>query len=174
MLDPTSNYDFTTIVSSNNFPDIQPGHECYAVPNPPSNTTSGSNATLQLSYLSTFDTEKNQTFYACADITYIPLTSLTEHPLCFNVSVADTNSTNTTTSASNSSAGSSSSGSGLSGGQIAGIVVGSVAGAALIAAALFLLWSRHQRRVQRDKFVAVRMSDWTKSQKTVSSDTNHA
>lgn len=48
----------------------------------------------------------------------------------------------------------------MSGGQIAGIVVGCVAGAALAAVALFVLWTRYQRKVQRDKVVAVRMSDW--------------
>jgi hypothetical protein len=51
-------------------------------------------------------------------------------------------------------------------------VVGSVAGAAIIAAVLFLLWSRHQRRVQRDKVVAVRMGDWNgaQAQKSLSGD----
>jgi hypothetical protein len=64
------------------------------------------------------------------------------------------------------SSSSSSSSSGLSGGQIAGIVVGCVAGAALAAVALFVLWTRHQRRVQRDKVVAVRMGDWGDQGKT--------
>ncbi|KAJ5093323.1 hypothetical protein N7456_009184 [Penicillium angulare] len=163
--DPTSNIDFVTDVAGSNFPDLYPGHECYSVPNPPSNMTSGSNATLQLSYQSTFDTDTNQTYYACADITYVPLASFTTDVLCFNVSVTDTASTTTATSSSSSKS------SGLSGGQIAGIVVGSVVGAALIVGGLFLLWSRHQRKVQRDKVVAVRMGDWgNKAQKTVSAD----
>ncbi|CAG7931670.1 unnamed protein product [Penicillium olsonii] len=157
--DPTSNRDFTTLVSSSNFPDLDPGHECYAVPNPPSNITSGANATLQLSYLSTFDTEKNETFYACSDITYIPLASFTTNVLCFNVSES-TSSDLSDSSATPSSKASSGSSSGLSGGQIAGIVVGCVAGAALAAVALFVLWTRYQRKVQRDKVVAVRMGDW--------------
>lgn len=79
--------------------------------------------------------------------------------------MADTTSTATATSSSKSKSKSS----GLSGGQIAGIVVGSVVGAAVIAGGLFLLWSRHQRKVQRDKVVAVRMGDWgNNAQKTVS------
>jgi hypothetical protein len=141
-----------TLVSSSNFPELEPGHECYAVPNPPSNITTGANATLQLSYLSTFDTDTNSTYYACADIKYIPLASFTTNVLCFNVSESSTSSSSSSTSTGSSSKASSE---GLSGGQIAGIVVGSVAGAAIIAAGLFLLWSRHQRRVQRDKMVAV-------------------
>jgi hypothetical protein len=166
--DPTSNTDFTTLVSSTNFPDLDPGHECYAVPNPASNITSGSNATLQLSYLSTFDTEKNSTFYACADITYVPLASFTTNVLCFNVSEpSTTTSSSSTSSATSSGPSSSSSSGGLSGGQIAGIVVGCVVGAALAAVALFVLWARHQRKVQRDKVVAVRMGDWGNQDKTV-------
>ena len=162
-----------TLVSSSNFPDLEPGHECYAVPNPPSNISSGANATLQLSYLSTFDTDTNSTFYACADITYVPLASFTTNVLCFNVSESSTSSSSSSTSTSSSiSSGSNSSSNGLSGGQIAGIVVGSVAGAAIIAVALFLLWGRHQRKVQRDKVVAVRMSDWNgnQAQKTSSGE----
>ncbi|KAJ5126080.1 hypothetical protein N7448_005389 [Penicillium atrosanguineum] len=164
---PTSNKDFVTLVSSSNFPELEPGHACYAVPNPPSNITSGANATLQLSYLSTFDTDTNSTYYACADIKYVPLASFTTNVLCFNVSESTASSSSTSTSTSSSSKSSSG---GLSGGQIAGIVVGSVAGAAIIAAGLFLLWSRHQRKVQRDKVVAVRMSDWNGNQvqKTIS------
>ncbi|KAJ5990946.1 hypothetical protein N7499_011491 [Penicillium canescens] len=177
---PTSNTDFTTLVPSTNFPDLDPGHECYSVPNPPSNITSGANATLQLSYLSTFDTEINSTFYACADITYVPLASFTTNVLCFNVSEPTTtgsspsSSSATSTSSSNRSSSSSSSrGGGLSGGQIAGIVVGCVAGAALAAVALFVLWTRYQRKVQRDKVVAVRMSDWANQPgKTVSNGSN--
>ncbi|KAJ5710368.1 hypothetical protein N7488_004524 [Penicillium malachiteum] len=167
--DPTSNNDFVTDVSGSKFPDLEPGHECYSIPNPPSNITSGANATLQLKYQSTFDTDTNKTYYACADITYIPLSEFTTDVLCFNVSVSDTSSTTTATATSSSKS------SGLSGGQIAGIVVGSVVGAALVLSGMFLLWSRHQRKVQRDKVVAVRMSDWHNNpQKTVSTEGNAA
>ncbi|KAJ5322833.1 hypothetical protein N7452_011122 [Penicillium brevicompactum] len=177
--DPTSNRDFTTLVSSSNFPDLDPGHECYAVPNPASNITSGSNATLQLSYLSTFDTDQNSTFYACADITYVPLASFTTNVLCFNVSESTTptstssSSTSSATSGLSGSSGSSSS-SGLSGGQIAGIVVGCVVGAALAAVAMFVLWTRYQRKVQRDKVVAVRMGDWGNKSKAGDSQPSEA
>ncbi|KAJ5937249.1 hypothetical protein N7454_004904 [Penicillium verhagenii] len=165
--DPTSNSDFVTDVSGTNFPDLYPGHECYSIPNAPSNTSSGDNATLQLKYQSTFDTDTNKTYYACADITYVALADFTTDVLCFNVSVATSTATATSTSTSIAKSG------GLSGGQIAGIVVGCVVGAALIAGGLFLLWGRHQRKVQRDKVVAVRMGDWGNSAnvaKTVSAD----
>lgn len=81
------------------------------------------------------------------------------------MSVATSTATATATSTSTAKSG------GLSGGQIAGIVVGCVVGAALIAGGLFLLWGRHQRKVQRDKVVAVRMGDWgNNAQKTVSGE----
>ncbi|KAJ5155246.1 hypothetical protein N7492_008049 [Penicillium capsulatum] len=173
--DPKFNNDFATLVSSSNFPEIEPGHECYSISHPPSNITAGLNATLQLSHLSTFDTDENQTFYACADITYVELSSFTAHPLCFNVSVTDNSTSNSNSNSSTNNFSANPSSSGLSGEQIAGIVVGSLAGAALIAAALFLLWSRHQRKVQRDKVIAIRMSDWTRQpRKTVSVETNQA
>lgn len=85
-----------------------------------------------------------------------------------NISVPETSTTSTSTSTSSPKPSVSS---GLSGGQIAGIVVGSVVGAAVIVGGLFLLWSRHQRQVQRDKVVAVRMGEWgSQPQKTVSTE----
>lgn len=163
--DPTENKDFTAI---EDFPDLVPGHECYDVTNPPKNIASGSNATLQISYLSTFDTDKNETYYACADITYVELSAFKEFVFCRNITAPETTSTSTSTASStataststSTSSSSSSKGSGLSGGQIAGIVIGSLMGVALIAVGAFLLWSRHQRQILRDKIVAVRMSDW--------------
>lgn len=38
---------------------------------PPAGTTAGRNATLQISYTADFGAPHNQTFYACADITYV-------------------------------------------------------------------------------------------------------
>ncbi|GKZ72629.1 hypothetical protein AnigIFM50267_009006 [Aspergillus niger] len=161
--DPTKNADFTTVVAGSRFPDVEPGHECYSVPNPPSNITSGSNATLQLKYISDFDNDGNETYYACADITYVPYSSFTTDIPCFNVSEADTSSSSSsssssaTTSTSSSSSSSSGGSNGLSGGDIAGIVVGTVAGAALIGAAAFFLGRYWQKRVQREHEVAMNM-----------------
>lgn len=81
------------------------------------------------------------------------------------MSIATSTATATATSTSTAKSG------GLSGGQIAGVVVGCVVGVALIAGGMFLLWGRHQRKVQRDKVIAVRMGDWgNNAQKTVSGE----
>ncbi|PYH90983.1 hypothetical protein BO71DRAFT_333240 [Aspergillus ellipticus CBS 707.79] len=158
--DPTSNSDFTTIISGSRDPDVEPGHECYSVPNPPSNITSGANATLQLKYISDFDNDGNETYYACADISYVTLSSFTTSVPCFNVSEADTTSSTSSSSSSSSTTSSSSSGSGgsgLSGGAIAGIVVGSVVSAALVAAAAFFLGRYLQKKSQQEHAVAMNM-----------------
>lgn len=172
---PSSNDDFTTIVSSSNFPDLDAGHECYAVPNAPSNVSSGSNATLQLSYISQSETDTNNTFYVCVDITYVPLAQFTTDIPCFNVSIDDptavtssaiagATATSTNTAAASQSSGantSNSSGSSLSGGAIAGIVVGSIVGAAVISAALFLLWRHYHQKALREKVIVVKMNELT-------------
>ncbi|OJJ98450.1 hypothetical protein ASPACDRAFT_1881849 [Aspergillus aculeatus ATCC 16872] len=165
---PTSNSDFSTIVSSSNFPDLDPGHECYSVPNPPSTITTGSNATLQLKYVSDFDNDGNETYYACADITYVPLASFDTSIPCFNVSEAtstdsssspsSSSSSSSTSSGSSSSSSSGKSGSsGLSKGAIAGIVVGTVVGAALVGVAAFVLGRYWQKKAQREHAVAMNM-----------------
>ncbi|RAK95920.1 copper acquisition factor BIM1-like domain-containing protein [Aspergillus ibericus CBS 121593] len=168
---PTSNADFVTTVSGKSFPDVEPGHECYSVPNPPSNITSGANATLQLKYVSDFDNDGNETYYACADIVYVPYSSFTTDIPCFNVSEADTTSSSSSSSSTSSSSSSSSSGRshGLSGGDIAGIVVGSVAGAVLLGAAAFFLGRYWQKKVQREHAVAMNMMNPV--QKTWSAET---
>lgn len=138
------------------------------MPNPPSNIVSGSNATLQIQYVSTFDT--SQTFYACSDITYVPLSQFMTDIPCFNVSTEDPDITSskiggaTTTSTGTSTARATavtSNASGLSGGAIAGIVVGTVVGASLVSGALFILWRRYRQRVRRQKAVEFRMNELT-------------
>ncbi|KAI9925063.1 hypothetical protein MW887_006471 [Aspergillus wentii] len=172
--DPTSNSDFTTIVSGSAFPDLDPGHECYSVPNPPSNITSGANATLQLEYVSDFDNDGNETYYACADITYVDLSEFTTSIPCFNVTEDDASSSSSTsasTASSTATSDSSSGGSSLSKGAIAGIVVGSVVGAALIGAALFFGGRYWQKRVDHEHAVALRMMNPDSVQKTWSAST---
>lgn len=181
-LDPLSNSDFSTLVPGTDFPEIEPGHECYSVPNPPSSIVAGANATLQLSYTSSFDTSTNQTYYACADIRYVALSDFTTSIPCFNVtedtpyttSAAGVASTATSSSSSSSLSSSSSSHSGLSRGAIAGIVVGSIVGAAMLAALLFLLYRAHVRKLRRDIVVQLRMHDLTNAHKpmTAPSDTS--
>jgi hypothetical protein len=155
---------------------------CYPVPNPGVDTEEGMNATFQIKYTSDFDTDKNETYYACADITYVPASKFTYQVPCFNVTVdefsptngTESNSTSTdndTTdsngaSASGSGGGTSSSrgSSGLSGGAIAGIVVGCVA-AAVIAAVLLFGYRRllQKYRSLRQK-TSVRNVDWEEAE----------
>ena len=182
--DPTSNDNFSTLVPASDFPELEPGHECYSVPNPPSDINAGSSATLQLSYISESDTDANQTFYACADIIYVELSSFTTSVPCFNVSVDDPTITSSAvaggsaTATSTSALGSTSSSSShsshnndLSGGAIAGTVIGSVAGAALVVGGIFVLWRRYAHKVKRNKAVELRMNELTNPTKsTASSD----
>ena len=175
-VDPGSNSDFTTDVSGSSFPALFPGHECYAVPNPPSNILSGSNATLQLKYISQFDTSNNQTFYACADITYARLSDFTTQIPCFNVSTENpsvvSSQIGSATGIATSTSGVSTSTvaqttakplrhSRLSGGAIAGIVIASVIGGALILGVAYFLWRRMARRARHQKAVELRMDELT-------------
>ncbi|KAH8691527.1 hypothetical protein BGW36DRAFT_388482 [Talaromyces proteolyticus] len=177
---PTSNDDFSTLVSSSNFPDLKSGHECYSVPNAPSSVSPGSNATLQLSYISKGETDTNKTYYACADITYVALKDFTIQVPCFNVSIDNptavtsslavgaTATATSTTAASTSSSTSDTGGSHLSGGAIAGIVVGTVVGGSLVLAALVILWRRRQQKARREKNVALKMNELTSRDQTSS------
>lgn len=128
------------------------------------------NATFQIKYTSDFDTDKNETYYACADVTYIPASKFTYQVPCFNVTSDEfTDVTTTTTAGSTATAKSdtakdtgtaSEKSSGLSGGAIAGIVVGSVAGLGIGIALLFF----YRRLLQKYRFLRQKAStrnvDW--------------
>lgn len=141
-----------------------------SVPDPPSSVSAGDNATLQIKYIASFDTPNNQTFYACADITFVELLDFDEYIPCFNATKPeedydkdkdgdphhdDDDDENNESSGSQSGSSDKNSGSsGLSGGAIAGIVIGAVAGVALIAAAAFFLYrrkSRHQAALRQQQ-----------------------
>lgn len=196
--DPVSNNDFQTIISSNRVPELYPGHECYSIPSPPSNIGNGSNATLQIRYIAEGDSDTNQTFYACADITYIPLNEFTGSIPCFNVSIEDFETTSSATAAATASptgstsasaatvtgaaaqstatseaSGGSPSHDGLSGGAIAGTVIGCVAGAALIAGALFMIYRRRRQGRKRRQVAALRMNDLASPTKRTASETSN-
>ncbi|KAJ5476930.1 hypothetical protein N7475_002659 [Penicillium sp. IBT 31633x] len=167
---PTTNEDFESFIDSTSISEVNPGHECYSVPNPSIDVEEGMNATFQIKYTSDFDTDKNETYYACADVTYIAASKFTYQVPCFNVT-SDEFTEMTTTAASGSTATAkpdttknsgttSQKGSGLSGGAIAGIVVGSVAGLGLGIALLFF----YRRLLQKYRFLRQRNStrnvDW--------------
>ncbi|KAF2418767.1 hypothetical protein EJ08DRAFT_666082 [Tothia fuscella] len=81
---PVSESDFSGIRGMR-ADEVNEGHVCYALPESPRAVTDGSNATIQLKYTSDFGTDKNQTFYACADITYVDSAAFTTPIPCFNV-----------------------------------------------------------------------------------------
>ncbi|KAM0434042.1 hypothetical protein ACHAPT_003986 [Fusarium lateritium] len=81
---PKSNSDFSVLIDADEFKSIDPGHTCLSVPDPPSSVSAGDNATLQIKYIASFDTPHNQTFYACADVTFVELLDFEEYVPCFN------------------------------------------------------------------------------------------
>lgn len=173
--DPTSNSEFETVISKTRLSEIDPGHECLTLPDPSSSIVAGANATLQIKYESEYNTNENETYYACADIYYVEVADFDVTVPCFNVSAYEyygttwtgyadtataTSSTakSTSTAASDSSSSSSSSGSkALSGGAIAGITIGVVAaGAIVLGVFIFFMRKNHQKRQQADAAFAMR------------------
>lgn len=155
--EPTTNADFTVLIPSKNFRELLRGHTCLPVADAPRSLVAGSNATLQIIYTADFDKPENQTFYACADITYVLASDFTTAIPCFNATQPSTD--NPPSDGSGTSGGGASETSsptavpksskkgGLSGGAIAGVVVGSVAGAAILAGAA--LWLHRKRQQQK-------------------------
>lgn len=177
-IDPLSNDDFEVVIAPTRIPELNEGHQCYPIPNPAADVEAGANATLQIKYTSDFDTDLNETFYACADITYVATSQFNVQVPCFNATVDDfglpeendddddsSTATGTaagaTATASSAVSTSSSSSSGLSGGAIAGIVVGVVGGLLVLAGGFFFLWRRGQRnRRLRQQQANVRNVKW--------------
>ncbi|PGH23678.1 hypothetical protein AJ80_02284 [Polytolypa hystricis UAMH7299] len=175
--DPQSNSDFEVLINPKRIDDIDPGHMCYSLPDPPRDIEDGMNATVQIKYRSEFDEDEMQTFYACTDLTYVAPSKFTTQIPCFNVtseefaekdddkpkpkSTSDSKPKTTSESSSDSDSSSSDSGSGgLGGGAIAGIVVGSVAGAALIFLAGFVYRRSVQKKRIRLHELSVRNVKW--------------
>ncbi|KAF7551494.1 hypothetical protein G7Z17_g4990 [Cylindrodendrum hubeiense] len=155
-MNPKRNSDFSILIDSDEFASANPGHTCVSVPDAADSVTAGDKATLQIKYIADFDSSDNQTFYACADVTYVELTNFDESVPCFNATTSDdddssSSSTSTSSSASSTSTSSShsskSSSGGLSKGAIAGIVVGSVGGVSIVALAAILVYRRKNKRL---------------------------
>lgn len=123
------------------------GHTCVNVADAPASVQPGANATFQIKYIADFDKPENQTFYACADITYVSAIANmgSGANMCFNATEPGTDKNKPTKTAAPDSKSSQSSG--LSGGAIAGIVIGSLAGVALLGAGAFVVYRRKQRRL---------------------------
>ncbi|GJN75604.1 GPI anchored protein [Purpureocillium lilacinum] len=157
---PKSNGDFTTLIDAKAMRELDKGHTCVPIADPPSSVKAGANATLQIKYISEFDKPENETFYACADITYVALSDFKDTIPCFNVTQppdgdkgSKSSPTASPTPSSGSPSGSGGGSSGLSGGAIAGIVVGVVAGVGLLGAAALFMYrrSQQQKRMMRQQ-----------------------
>lgn len=171
VLDPASNNDFETLIQDKSIADLNPGHSCVQVPDAPSSVSAGDNATLQIIYKADWDAPHNQTFYACADITFVSKADFSFRIPCFNATepgdddkaagvTGEANPTAThlhEASESSEAAEKSTGKGGLSGGAIAGIVVGSVVGVLLIAGAGLFFW-RKKQQAKRNSRIA-RMED---------------
>ncbi|RYP04533.1 hypothetical protein DL764_004395 [Monosporascus ibericus] len=151
--DPTAQSDFTQQVVDN-ITAIEAGHQCYKVADIPDTVGPGTNATIQLEYWSSMDDElggRNQSFYACADVTFVEPEDFDIQVPCFNVKASEFNlpedeededSASTTPSAASevNAENSGDFGSGLASGAKAGIAVGViVASLAIVGAVAFLV-----------------------------------
>jgi len=87
--DPMSNDDFDVIISQEAFKELDPGHTCIPWPKAPNSVSEGDLATLQVMYISEFDTPRNQTFYACADIVWVEPANFDTQVPCFNATSPD-------------------------------------------------------------------------------------
>lgn len=148
--EPTVQSEFSEQIVQN-ITEVEPGHQCYKIASLPSSATAGSNATIQLAYWAENEGEnggKNETYYACADITLVEAADFSAQVPCFNVTSAEFDSGDATATATvtPTSAASSSSGSGgLSKGAIAGIAVGTIVGSlAVVGAFAFMLLKRRR------------------------------
>ncbi|KAF2113145.1 hypothetical protein BDV96DRAFT_614028 [Lophiotrema nucula] len=156
---PLQQAQFSDQVVSN-ISEIAPGHQCYKL-DQFEDVSAGTNATIQLEYWSEYEGENkgnNQSFFACADITFVEAKDFTIQVPCFNVTSDDFNAPTPSTSstlpsatdasqasqtAAASSLSASSSSSSLSAGAKAGIAVGSiVGGVAITALVAFIVWRR--------------------------------
>lgn len=178
-IDPATDAQILSLVDYTNSADIDAGNLCYSVPDA-TDVLAGQNATLQLTYVSTTDSGINATYYTCADIQFVELSSwATDSSLsCCNTTegVSATSSASgvtptaaTTTSPDSSSSKSTGSSETLSGGAISGIVVG-VCAVVSSAVALLILkcWCRRETRFIRQSAemrmdALKRMSDVSKS-----------
>ncbi|KAE8356144.1 hypothetical protein BDV28DRAFT_145487 [Aspergillus coremiiformis] len=173
---PNTNDDFETFIDGSSIKNIDPGHQCYPVPNQSIDVEEGRNATFQIKYTSEFDTDRNETYYACADVRYVAVSKFTTQVPCFNVTANEFTATTTTTAAIDATATVGSSGSsskdsntsaksspGLSGGAIAGIVVGCVTGVVFVIAVLFGYRRFLQKYRSYRQKASMRNVDWAET-----------
>ncbi|KAK8091860.1 hypothetical protein PG997_002221 [Apiospora hydei] len=164
---PRNAYDYTSdfgqqVVS--NVTQIEPGHQCYKIAPIPESVKAGSNATIQLEYWAS-DVKgqdgSKQSFFACADVTFVEAKDFTLSAPCFNVTAsdfslagpsgtpqpktpADEGGASTTASAAHSAGG------GLTTGEKAGIAVGTIVGSFAVVGILAFMLLRKKRSQPAD------------------------
>ncbi|KAM0433546.1 hypothetical protein ACHAPT_004426 [Fusarium lateritium] len=85
--DPKSDDDFEVLVQDTSIAFLEPGHTCFNIPDAPKGKKVGDKATIQFMYHATWNTAKNETFYACTDIIYAEADEVSSRVPCFNVTV---------------------------------------------------------------------------------------
>lgn len=179
-LDPKSNDDFDVLIDSRKIKGLEPGHDCYPVPDPSRDIEEGAKGTLQIKYQAEFDSDETETFYACADIKYVAASKFDTQVPCFNITsdefIAPDPGKPSSGSGSNSGSDSGSSGSGsgsskLGGGAIAGIVIGVAGGVSLLAVSYFFYRRYQQKRRIRLHELSVRNVKWDEVGNSVSGST---
>ncbi|KAG8157033.1 hypothetical protein KVR01_013023 [Diaporthe batatas] len=143
--EPTAQSEFSEQIVQN-ITEVEPGHQCYKIAPLPSSATAGTNATIQLAYWADDgeggDGGRNQTFFACADITLVEAADFSAQVPCFNVTSADFDSGDAAAAETSSS----SSSGGLGKGAIAGIAVGTILGSLAVVGAFAFVLLRRRRR----------------------------
>ncbi|KAK6362693.1 hypothetical protein TWF730_000149 [Orbilia blumenaviensis] len=141
---PTTQSAFRTFVPAS-VDAIEAGHQCYRAP--ALSVNEGTNATIQMEYWSN-DSGKDESFYACADITLVGATAFSGTIPCFNVTASEFEAPQSTETVIQPAPEpvASSSDSGLSTGAKAGIAVGSILGAsAIIGVAVFFAFRKRSQ-----------------------------
>ncbi|KAK8007434.1 diphenol oxidase [Apiospora arundinis] len=160
--EPRAQSDFGQQVVSN-VTQIEPGHQCYKIAPIPESVKAGSNATIQLEYWASDPKEQGgakQSFFACADVTFVEAKDFTLSVPCFNVTASDfslpgpSGTAQPKTPAGESGAAtvpsSSSSTGGLTSGEKAGIAVGTIVGSFGIVGILAFMLLRKKRAQPAD------------------------
>ncbi len=164
------------------------GHTCVNIPDAVDSVTKGDPATLQIKYTADFDKPYNQTFYACADITYVLAKDFHTKVPCFNATEPEDGSTGNKNEwdfhdengyedlgdgTDKGSSSSKKSSGGLSKGAIAGIVVGVIGGLGFIGAAAFFIYRRKNQRLQEiRKQNSSRGVSWNSQNKPTASESS--
>ncbi|KAI0551717.1 hypothetical protein F4679DRAFT_122675 [Xylaria curta] len=155
--DPTVQSQFSHQIVS--VPEVESGHQCYKVADIPDSVVAGSNATIQLEYWSNMDDElggHNQSFFACADITFVEAADFTAQVPCFNITADDFNSPEPSSPAANDTGDADNSNPSPSGklstGATAGIAVGVILTSLLIigVAAFAILRKRGKHAINNE------------------------